>query len=145
MNFIRIIILSSIVIGSVFVMISLFLIIQENTSVENIEFGCTPEFWKNNLKLWQVLGVDYNSDFDETFGSDYFEPNITLKEAINADGPGLNHLASSGTAAYLDSLVNPHADPEILKESVHDNHIHAIDAFISLCSENTGVEKNSNP
>jgi len=142
---IRIMVLSFIVIGSVFVMVSLFSITQENTSIENVEFGCTVEFWKNNLELWKFLDVDYNSDFDGTFGSDYFEPNITLEQAINLEGPGLNHLARSGVAAYLDSLVNPYADAEILKESVHDNHIHSLDVFISLCSENMGVEKNLNP
>ena len=138
MNSIRIIILSSIVIGSVFVVISLFSITQENTSINNIEFGCTAEFWKDNLELWKFLDVDYNSDFDGTFGSDYFEPDVTLEQAINLEGPGLHHLARSGVAAYLDSLVNPYADAEILKESVHDNHIHSLDAFISLCIDSTG-------
>ena len=136
MNSIRIIILSSIVIGLVFVVISLFSITQENTSIENVEFGCTAEFWKNNLKLWKIIGVDYNSDFDDTFGSDYFEPDITLEQAINLEGPGLNHLARSGVVAFLDALVNPYADVEILRETVHDNHIHALDVFISLCVEN---------
>lgn len=132
----RIVIGSLIIIGSVVILVSIFSGIQEETSIENIEFGCTPEFWKNNLGLWKVLDVDYNSDFDETFGTDYFEPNITLQQAINLEGPGLNHLASSGVAAYLDSIVNPYADVEILRESVHDNNIHALDTFISLCSEN---------
>ena len=141
----RIVIVSLIIIGLAVILISIFSGIQEESSIEKVEFECTPEFWKNNLELWQVLDVDYNADFDETFGSDYFEPNITLKQAINLEGPGLNHLASSGVAAYLDSIVNPYADVEILRETVHDNSIHALDAFISLCSENTGVEKNSNP
>ena len=132
----RIVIVSLIIIGLAVVSVSIFSGIQEEPSIENVEFGCTPEFWKNNLELWKVLGVDYNSDFDETFWSDYFEPNITLKQAINLEGPGLNHLASSGVAAYLDSIVNPYADVEILRESVHDNHIHALDEFIALCTEN---------
>ena len=132
----RIIIISLIIIGLTILLVSIFSDIQEETSTENIKFGCTPEFWKNNLELWQVLDVDYNSDFDETFGTDYFEPNITLKQAINLEGLGLNHLASSGVAAYLDSIVNPFADVEILRENVHDNHIHALDTFISLCTEN---------
>jgi len=132
----RIVIVSLIIIGLAVILISIFSGIQEESSIEKVEFECTPEFWKNNLELWQVLDVDYNADFDETFGSDYFEPNITLKQAINLEGPGLNHLASSGVAAYLDSIVNPYADVEILRENVHDNHIHALDAFISLCTEN---------
>ena len=133
----RILIVTLIVIGGSIVVVSTFSIIPKEPSIENTDFGCTPEFWRDNLELWKVLDVDYNSDFDETFGSDYFEPNITLKQAINLEGPGLNHLARSGTAAYLDALVNPNADVEILRESVHDNHIHALDAFISLCVENT--------
>ena len=135
----RIVIVSLIIIGLVILLVSLFTIKQENTSIKNVEFGCTPEFWKNNLELWQVLDVDYNADFDETFGSDYFEPNISLKQAINLEGLGLNHLASSGVAAYLDSIVNPYAESEILRENVHDNHIHALDTFILLCTEN--IEK----
>ena len=136
MNSIRIVLLSLIAIGFGVLLILTFTVKQENISIENTDFGCTPEFWKANLELWKVLDVDYNADFDETFGSDYFEPNITLEQAINLEGPGLNHLARSGVAAYLDSIVNPYADVEILRENVHDNHIHALDAFLSLCSEN---------
>jgi len=140
----RIILFSLIVIGIAIVLVSIPLVLQE-PSIEDIDFGCTPEFWRENLELWKVLDVNYDDDFDETFGSDYFEPDITLEQAINLEGPGLNHLARSGVAAYLDSIVNPYADVEILRETVHDNSIHALDTFISLCSENTGVEKNSNP
>jgi hypothetical protein len=134
MNSIRTILLS--VIGVAVFLILTFTFTKEDASIENTEFGCTPEFWRANLELWKVLDVDYNAGFDETFGTDYFEPNITLKQAINLEGAGLNHLASSGVAAYLDSIVNPYADVEILRENVHDNHIHALDAFITLCSEN---------
>jgi len=133
----KIVLFSLFVIGLAVLLVSIFSIIQENTLIENIEFECTPEFWSGNLDLWKVLGVDYNDDFDETFGSDYFEPDITLKQAITLEGPGLNHLARSGVAAYLDSIVNPYADVEILREMVHDNHIHGLDKFISLCNENT--------
>ncbi len=136
MSSLRIVIVSLIIIGLAILLISIFTDKQENTSIENVEFGCTPEFWKDNLELWKVLDVDYNADFDETFGTDYFEPNITLKQAINSEGFGLNHLASSGVAAYLDSIANPYADVEILREYVHDNDIHALDAFITLCTEN---------
>jgi hypothetical protein len=136
MSSLRIVIVPSIIIGLVVLLVSVFSGMQENNFIENVEFGCTPEFWKNNLELWKVLDVDYNSDFDETFGIDYFEPDITLEKAINLEGPGLNHLARSGVAAYLDSIVNPHADVEILREEVHDNNIHALDKFIILCTEN---------
>ena len=133
----RIVLVSLIVIGITITAVSLFLMIPEEPTIENTDFGCTPEFWRDNLELWQILGVDYNADFDETFGWDYFEPNITLKQAINLEGYGLNHLARSGVAAYLDSIVNPNADVEILKEMVRDNNIHGLDTFINLCVENT--------
>ncbi len=138
MNSMRIILFSLITISVSVVVLLIFSNALVNPSIENVEFGCTPEFWKDNLELWKVLDVDYNSDFDDTFGSDYFEPDITLEQAINLEGPGLNHLARSGVAAYLDSLVNPYSDVEVLKEQVHDNHVHSLDAFISLCSENMG-------
>ena len=124
--------ISAIILGS-FLVVSAT---QPLPSIESTEFGCTPDFWKNNLELWKVVGVDYNDDFDETFGTDYFEPNITLEQAINAEGIGVNHLARSGTAAYLDALVNPYADVEILREYVHDNHLKGLNKFISLCVEN---------
>ena len=136
MSSLRIVLVSLIIIGLAILLVSIFTVKQENTSIENVEFGCTPEFWKNNLELWRVLDVDYNADFDETFGTDYFEPNITLKQAINSEGFGLNHLARYGVAAYLDSIVNPYADVEILREYVHVNDIHALNAFITLCTEN---------
>jgi len=132
------IVLFSILISSLAILVPtvIVLAIQPPPSVQDIDFGCTPEFWKNNLELWKVIDVDYNADFDETFGTDYFEPNITLKQAINAEGPGWYHLASYGTAAYLDSRVNPYADEEVLKEFVHDNHVMGLDMFVSLCVEN---------
>ena len=133
----RILIVTLIVIGGSIIVVSAFSIIPEEPSIENTDFGCTPEFWRENLDLWKVLDVDYNDDFDETFGSDYFEPDISLKQAINLEGRGMNHLARSGVAAYLDSMTNPYADVEILREMVHDNHIHGLDKFISLCNENT--------
>ena len=136
MSSLRIVIVSLIVIGLAVLLVSIFAVKQENTSIENIEFGCTPEFWKNNLELWKVLDVNYNDDFDGIFGSDYFEPDISLEQALYLEGPGINHLARSGVAAYLDSIVNPYAESEILRENVHDNHIHALDTFIVLCTEN---------
>lgn len=101
-------------------------------------YGCTPDFWKNNLDLWKGVGVNYNDDFDATFHTDYFEPNITLKQAINLEGLGWHQLASYGTAAYLVAHVNPYADVEIIREHVHDNSIHALDIFLYLCEQNTG-------
>ena len=105
------------------------------TQEKIIEYGCTPDFWKNNLELWETVGVDYNDDFDETFGKDYFEPNISLKEAINKEGVGLNHIASSGTAAYLSALLDPVIDEQTVREAVNFGYVHQIDNYIANCNE----------
>ena len=100
---------------------------------EKIEYGCSSDFWKNNLELWEKVGVDYNDDFDETFGKDNFEPNITLEQAINAEGLGLNHLARSGTTAYLNALVDPEIDEKVVKTAVYFGYIHQIDNYLENC------------
>lgn len=113
------------------VTVTAFLITQEKIIV----YGCSPDFWKNNLELWENLGIDYNDDFDETFGKDYFEPDITLQQAINSEGIGMNHLASSGTAAYLNALVDPETDEESVRTAVHFGYVHQIDNYIENCKE----------
>jgi hypothetical protein len=63
--------------------------------------GCTPGFWKQHLDLWAAAGYRTSDDFDTVFGTDFFNPNITLLRAINLGGGGLNKLARHGTAALL--------------------------------------------
>jgi hypothetical protein len=106
-----------------------------STQEKIIVFECTPEFWRDNLDLWKIVDIDYNSDFDETFGKDYFEPNISLKEAINKEGVGLNHIASSGTAAYLSALLDPVIDEQTVREAVNFGYVHQIDNYIANCNE----------
>ena len=126
---------------SLFVMLAIgivFLIVlfsMYSTQEKIIVFECTPEFWKNNLDLWKVVDVNYNNDFDETFGKDYFEPNISLKEAINKEGVGMNHIASSGTAAYLSALLDPEIDEEVVRKAVNFGYVHQIDNYILNCNE----------
>ncbi len=107
------------------------------TLTQSVEFECTPDFWKNNLELWETVGVNYNDDFDETFVSDYFEPDITLEQAINAEGLGLNHLARSGTAAYLNALADPEIDEIAVRDKVHFGYVHEIEDYIEYCSSQT--------
>lgn len=126
---------------SLFVMLAIgivFLIVlfsMYSTQEKIIVFECTPEFWKNNLGLWKIVDVDYNDDFDETFGKDYFEPNISLKEAISKEGVGMNHIASSGTAAYLSALLDPEIDEEVVRKAVNFGYVHQIDNYILNCNE----------
>jgi len=62
--------------------------------------GCTPGFWRNHLDLWPI---DPATDFDTTFGRDAFDPNITMEEAVNLGGGGLNALSRHAAAAYLNA------------------------------------------
>ncbi|MCH7758089.1 MAG: haloacid dehalogenase-like hydrolase [Thaumarchaeota archaeon] len=106
-----------------------------SSSQEKIEYECSTDFWKNNLELWGNIGVDYNDDFDETFGKDNFEPDITLEQAINAEGLGLNHLARSGTTAYLNALLDPEIDENAVKSAVYFGYIHQIDNYLENCKK----------
>jgi hypothetical protein len=65
--------------------------------------GCTPGYWRNHAARW--VGVEPSDDFDETFGVDVFNPNVTLGWAIWAQGGGANAFARHATAA----LLNAHA------------------------------------
>jgi len=71
--------------------------------------GCTPGFWKNHLELWVATGYSTSDNFDTVFGTNYFNPDITLLQAINLGGGGLNKLARHGTAALL-SAAHPGVD-----------------------------------
>lgn len=82
--------------------------IEIETEDENGE-GCTPGYWKNHLDSWAATGLDPNDDFDTTFGVDLFDPDITLEEAVNAEGGDENRLARHGTAALL-SAAHPDVD-----------------------------------
>jgi len=106
-----------------------------STKEKSVVFGCSPDFWENHLELWKIVGVDYNDDFDVTFGKDYFDPDITLKEAISVKGAGINHLARSGTAAYLNALVDPEIDEAEVKTAIHFGYIHDIDKFNENCEK----------
>jgi hypothetical protein len=65
--------------------------------------GCTPGFWKANLKKngGSEWSYDPNMDFDTFFGVDYFNPDITFAEAVNLGGGGVNALARHAVAAVL--------------------------------------------
>jgi hypothetical protein len=68
--------------------------------------GCTPGYWKNHLSDWAVTGFNPSDDFDTTFGVDLFRSDITLEQAVNANGGGVKKLARHGTAALL-SAAHP--------------------------------------
>jgi hypothetical protein len=65
--------------------------------------GCTPGFWKNSAGSWPPTGYSTGQDFDVVFGVDAFTPNITLLQALNLGGGGINALARHAVAALLNS------------------------------------------
>jgi hypothetical protein len=71
--------------------------------------GCTRGYWVNHADRWS--GVAAGDDFDATFGVDAFNPNITLGQAIQLNGGGINQLAAQATAALLNSYGGTVADP----------------------------------
>jgi hypothetical protein len=67
------------------------------------EQACGPGFWKNHFDEWASTGYTTIDDFDTAFGVDYYDPDITLEEALNAKGGGINKIARHGTAALLNA------------------------------------------
>jgi len=105
------------------------------TQEKIVKLECSPEFWENNLELWKITGINPNSDFDETFGKDYFEPNITLAEAISKKGVGIDHIARTGTAAYLNAILDTQIDEETVRKSVNFGYVHQLDSYLEECKE----------
>ena len=65
--------------------------------------GCSPGYWKNHTEAWGPTGFSPNDDFDTVFGVDAFSPDVTLLEALQTGGGGLNKLGRQGTAALLNA------------------------------------------
>lgn len=65
--------------------------------------GCTPGFWRNHFELWPA-SINPGDDFDTTFGVNYFNPDITLGEAIWLGGGGKKKIARHGTAALINAM-----------------------------------------
>lgn len=71
--------------------------------------GCSPGYFRNHFDAWPPTGYSPSNDFDTTFGVNYFNPDITLGQAIWLGGGGYNAVARLGTAALL-SAAHPGID-----------------------------------
>jgi hypothetical protein len=74
--------------------------------------SCTPGYWKN-VRMhgceWAAAGYSPTDDFDTVFGTDWFSPDKTLRQALeakNSEGGGCGRTARHGTAALLNA-ANP--------------------------------------
>ena len=132
MSVIKIILFSLFAVGLLLIA-AYFVSLYSEPKIVTLE--CSPEFWANNLELWKVVVINYNDNFDEIFGRDYFDPDITLEQAINKEGVGMDHLARSGTAAYLNALADPEIDEENIRRAVNFGYIHQIDDYLANCNE----------
>jgi len=66
--------------------------------------GCTPGYWRQDQHLGNWTSpYDPSDDFDATFGVDFFNPNITLGDAVALGGGGVNALARHAVAALLNA------------------------------------------
>ncbi len=64
--------------------------------------GCTPGFWKNKLEFWPI---STDTTFAEAFGAEIpGKESLTLLQALNLGGGGVNALLRAGAAGYLNSV-----------------------------------------
>jgi hypothetical protein len=75
----------------------------------NSQEGCTPGFWKNHTDVWPNSTYSPEDDFDETFDVNYFDPDISLEDALKTGGGGVAVIARHGTAALLNA-EDPYVD-----------------------------------
>jgi hypothetical protein len=64
--------------------------------------GCSLDYWKTHTAEWPA-GYSTSRDFDATFGVNAFTPNITLLQALQRSGGGVNALARQAVAALLNA------------------------------------------
>jgi hypothetical protein len=83
--------------------------------------GCTPGYWKNHEEDWAVTGYALDDDFDAIFGTDYFDPDMILFDAVWHGGGGKWRLGRHGTAALLSA-----AHPDVAYGLTVDEVINAV-------------------
>ncbi len=109
-----------------------------NCTVETSGDGCTPGYWKNHMDKWGPTGLSTDDDFDATFGTDYFDPDITLGEAVWARGGGVKKIARHGTSALLNAshpaVLYPAGIADVIA-AVQNGDVNALVDFNELSDE----------
>jgi hypothetical protein len=104
--------------------------------------GCTPGYWKNHTEAWtsgitvivggntKVLTPDtlVRDAFDVDFLNNSYD-SLTLLQALNLNGGGVNGLLRAGVAALLDSseVPTPIIDYSLTDDQVYDRVRDALD------------------
>jgi hypothetical protein len=96
--------------------------------------SCTPGYWKVPVHRgdWFATGYLTSDDFDSVFGTDFFDPNRTLLQALWSGGGHLNRLGRHGTAALLNAahpdLNYPLTVPEVI-QAVQDQQTDLLEGY----------------
>src|SRR5919108_2909602 len=64
--------------------------------------GCTPGFWKTHTDEWPAP-YEPSTLFEDVFGESPLDDDLTLLQALNLGGGGLNALARAAVAALLNA------------------------------------------
>lgn len=65
--------------------------------------GCTPGYWKNHLTKWAETDYSTGDDFDATFGTSHYDPDLTLGDVIATQEGVDKNLPYHGVAALLNA------------------------------------------
>ncbi|CAN5907982.1 hypothetical protein BH23GEM7_BH23GEM7_31180 [soil metagenome] len=66
--------------------------------------GCVPEQWRPISNRWTATGINGSTSFDSYFGVDFFNPDVTLQQALQmGSSPELHYLARHAVAAALNA------------------------------------------
>jgi hypothetical protein len=94
------------------------------STVQNVPAneGCTPGYWRNHLDEAILLGFQPDASFNATFqvsypGTSPLLDSVTLEDAVNSGGGGLDKLARHGTAALFSAqsgIYYPYTVSEVL-------------------------------
>lgn len=68
--------------------------------------GCTPGYWRasQHVDEWSPTGYRTYDSFNAVFGVDWFDPDVTLLDALWMRGGQEKALARHGVAALLNAL-----------------------------------------
>lgn len=101
-----------------FTVVLLLLALPMATTAHLGQEGCTPGFWKNHLSAWPA---PYTPDmnFDDVFQDpvfnpgvvfDFFNPDLTLLQALQQGGGGKARLGRHAVAALLNAHSGSYDD-----------------------------------
>jgi hypothetical protein len=107
--------------------------------------GCTPGYWKNHLEKWAGSGYATSDDFDATFATDLYGPDLSLGQVIATQEGKFKNLPYHAVAALLNAahqdLTNyPYTVDEVkamVSEAIHSGDLNQMEQTqIALMSAN---------